>query len=187
MILSENIPARASTFLARCRRDVLHGRFAGNPDAYLEFLIQASQAADPRILEYLRVMDRATGEPRYYGEADHIVPRAVWVTLMPHDLLGPRAPDGYSAVLSNLFWRDPHFNATCDQPLIGHIREESRRVSRHTPQGRQWAEGWIQFFLDTKRDEGMLFAGIPVDPLTLDKRIFAAHVGTNWLVSETSG
>lgn len=152
MILSENIPQRASTFLTRCRRDVLHGRFARNPDHYLEFLIEATRAADPGILEYLRVPDRAAGEPRYHGQGDHIVPQAVWVILMPDDLLGPRAPDGYSAVISNLFWRDPHFNV-----------------------------------LDTKRDEGMLFAGIPVDPLTLDKRVFASHVGTNWLVPETGG
>jgi hypothetical protein len=155
--------------------------------AYLEFLIQASRAADPRILEYLRVTDRATGEPRYYGQADHIVPRAVWTILMPDDLLGPSAPDGYSAVLSNLFWRDQHFNESCDQPVIAHIQAESTRTSRRTPQGRQWADKWIQFFLHTKRDEGMLFAGVAVDPLTLDKRIFAAHVGTNWLVPESGG
>ena len=106
---------------------------------------------------------------------------------MPDDLLGASAPDGYSAVLSNLFWRDPHFNQSCDQPVISHIRAGARRNARHTAQYRQWADRWIQFFLDTKRDEGMLFAGVPVDPLTLDKRIFAAHVGTNWLVPETNG
>jgi hypothetical protein len=64
---------------------------------------------------------------------------------------------------------------------------EAKRIGRHTPDARQWAEKWIQFFLDTKRDEGMLFAGVLLDPLTLDRRVFAAHVGTNWLTPESSG
>jgi hypothetical protein len=185
MILSKNIPKRVSTFLDRCRRDVLHGRFAKNPGAYLDFLVQATQAADPSLIQYLRVVDRDSGGARYHGQADHIVPRAVWVILMPDDLLGSDTPDGYSAVLSNLFWRDPHFNASCDQPVIAHIRAEAAKRSRR--QDPSWADGWIQFFLRTKRDEGMLFAGVPEDPLTLDKRLFEAHVGTNWLVPEVSG
>jgi len=185
MILSENIPRTTAAFLRRCRIDAMKGRYAKPPAAYLEFLIAASRAADPRILEYLRVNDRESGAARYYGQADHIVPQSVWTILMPDDLIGPTTPDGYSALLSNLFWRDPHFNASCDQPIIGHIQAEAKNHSRHAAATRQWAEKWIQFFLDTKRDEGMLFAGVPVDPLTLDKRLLISENSSNWLVPET--
>lgn len=132
MILSKKIPFTAKKYIAACKRDAIAGNCAKNPDDYLEFLIAATKEKNPRLLEYLRVVDRQTGQPRYYGQADHIVPLAVWAKLMPDYLLGPQKTNGYAGVLSNLFWRDPFFNASCDQPAITHVLTESGQIKRNT-------------------------------------------------------
>ena len=81
MIHSRSIPFTAEKFVSACKDDVALGRYAPSGD-YLEFLIKFTRRKDPRLLSFIRVLDRSTGQPRYFAEADHIVPQAVWFLLM---------------------------------------------------------------------------------------------------------
>jgi len=38
-------------------------------------------------MQYIRVPDRKTGEPRFSAQADHIIPREVWGILRSESLI----------------------------------------------------------------------------------------------------
>jgi hypothetical protein len=179
MILSRNIPFRAETFVRRCTDDVMRGRYAPTENGYLEYLIGETERRYPRLLQYIRVLDRATGKPRFYADADHIVPRSVWGILMFGTLDRGRSGASYN-VLSNLFWRDRKWNQEEDLVFIQSIRQEARGVRLASRDGLAWREKWIEIFLRTKRDEGLLFAGDLIDPLALDA-LHAPEEHSNWL------
>jgi hypothetical protein len=181
VILTKSIPIDAQDFVRRCSHDCRVGRYAKDGD-YLEFLIAETGKTHQKLLEFLRVVDRRSGMPRYHAQADHIVPQAVWPILMPSDLCGPNRADGpFMHALSNLFWRGAFENQSHDQEAIRHILSEATPVSRQAPSKRQsWAKKWIEIFLLTKRDEALAFPGDLVNLSTLDK-LPARGAGTNWM------
>ncbi len=186
MILARFIPSDPEAFISRCNTHVLLGRYAKNPAGYLNYLIACTEKVDPRLLEYLRVLARERGRPRYYGEADHIVPKSVWPRLMPTALIGGGKLDAYSGVLANLFWRDPDFNRKDDQPLIDAIKMEAERHRHRDKEWQAWANKWIQCFLVTKREEGVLFAGVPVSPFDIDRKLYLTDSDSAWLPVESN-
>lgn len=179
MILSKNIPFRAATFVERCSNDVMSGRYAPDADGYLAFLEAETARRYPKLLQYIRVLDRESGQRRYAADADHIIPRSVWNTLM----FGFAEPGkcGLAAnVLSNLFWREPPWNRREDHPFIHDILAEAATVRLESRAGLAWRTKWIEIFLRTKRDEGLLFAGDLLDPRALDE-LPAPEQHSNWL------
>ena len=181
MIVTKTIPINAQDFIRRCSHDCRLGRYAKDGN-YLDFLIAETGKSHPRLLEYLRVVDRSVGQPRYHAQADHIVPQAVWSILMPSELCGPDRADGvFMHALANLFWRGPVENQSLDQEAIRHIRSEASVTLRRPPAKRQeWTAKWIEIFLLTKRDEALVFPGDCVDLSVLDK-LPARGSGTNWM------
>jgi hypothetical protein len=181
MIVTKAIPINAQDFIRRCGHDCRLGNYAKDGN-YLEFLIAETRRSHPKLLDFLRVVDRRAGKPRYYAEADHIIPQAVWSTLMPGELCGPDQPDGvFMHALSNLFWRGPVENQSFDQEAIRHIRNEAGTALRQAPAKRQeWSAKWIEIFLLTKRDEALVFPGDLVNLATLDN-LPARGSGTNWM------
>lgn len=181
MILTKTIPVNAQDFVRRCSHDCRVGKYAKDGD-YLEFLIAETRRSHEKLLEFLRVIDRRSGMPRFHAQADHIIPQAVWSILMPRDLCGPGGPDGaFMHALSNLFWRGPVENQSLDHEAIKHIRREATTMLRQAPARRQeWAKKWIEIFLLTKRDEALAFPGDLVNLSSLDK-LPARGVGTNWM------
>jgi hypothetical protein len=179
MILSKNIPMNADTFLKRCTADVLQGRYAPGPDDYLEYLMMETERRYPSLMTYLRVPDRNAGEQRHSADADHIIPRSVWSTLMFGFVTPLNNGNSYN-VLSNLFWRAPDWNRQIDRQSIDIIRTEARSMRLNTAAGQEWRRKWIEIFLRTKHDEGLLFAGEVVDPFQFD-RMESAGKHSNWL------
>jgi hypothetical protein len=181
MILTKYIPISAADLIRRCGTDIRLGRFAADGN-YLDYLIAETEKSHAKLLEYLRVIDRRSGQPRYYAQADHIIPRSVWPLLMPRELRGPGAPDGnWVHSLSNLFWRGPQENRSHDQASIRMIQDEAPEVARRGPmQYREWADRWIEIFLLTKRDEALVFSGDLVNLSVLSK-MPARGGGTNWM------
>jgi hypothetical protein len=152
MIVSENIPFTAKTFLQRCTEDVMNGRIAPTPDSYLSFL-EAETEKRPRyrpLLNYLKVLDRSTGEPRYCADADHIIPIEVWGILM-FGFLEPGQCGRSFNVLTNLFWRDRQWNRGIDQQAIKIISIEAPTKRLNSQEGFAWRQEWIERFLRTKR------------------------------------
>jgi hypothetical protein len=181
MILTKTIPINAQDFIRRCSHDCRTGKYAKDGD-YLEFLIAETGKSHQKLLDFLRVVDRRSGKPRYHAQADHIIPQKVWRLLMPRELCGPDRPDGvFMHVLSNLFWRGPVENQSLDGQAIRLIRSEATAVAREAPARRQaWASRWIEIFLLTKRDEALAFPGDLVNLSALDN-IPARGTGTNWM------
>jgi hypothetical protein len=179
MILSKNIPFRAETFIRRCTDDVLQGRYAPGPDDYLEYLVAETERRYARLMHYIRVLDRDTGKPRFYADADHIIPKSVWGILMFGLLARGRSGASFN-VLSNLFWRERDWNRKDDHFAIQTIFSEVKKVQLTSRAGVAWRVKWIEIFLRTKRDEGLLFAGDLIDPLALDE-MRAAERHSNWL------
>lgn len=179
MILSQNIPVKAETFVRRCTDDVMRGRYAPNPDAYHQYLERETEKRYPKVLAYLRVLDRESGGQRYSADVDHIIPRSVWRILM-FGFIEPGKCGAAAGVLSNLFWRDIRWNRGEDMPLIDHIRGEAQSVRLDSRAGMAWRANKIEFFLRTKREEGLPFAGDVMDPLALDG-LHAARRDSNWL------
>lgn len=83
MIRSRAIPMKAKTFTERCIDDVLQGWFAPTPEGYLDYLIRETEKRNKKLLDYIRVLDQQTGQPRFSAQADHIIPKSVWDILMP--------------------------------------------------------------------------------------------------------
>lgn len=181
MIVTKTIPINAQDFIRRCGHHCRLGKYAKDGN-YLDFLIAETGRSHPKLLELLRVIDRKAGKPRYYAEADHIIPQAVWSTLMPRELCGPDRPDGvFMHALSNLFWRGPIENHSLDHEAIRHIRSEVAAVLRQAPAKRQaWSAKWIEIFLLTKRDEALAFPGDLVNLSAMDN-VPARGSGTNWM------
>ena len=179
MITANKIPLNAATFIRRCTDDVLNGRYAATPDGYLEYLIAVTQRRNPKLLEYIRVLDRRTGKPRYIAEADHIIPRGVWGILMFGIIDRDRCGTSFN-VLSNLFWRDPQQNRTDDHQSIALVRRDAAGVRLSSRAGFEWRQKWIEIFLRTKRDEVLPFHGDIVDPHDFDQ-IPSAGKDSNWL------
>jgi hypothetical protein len=180
MILAKTIPVNAQDFVRRCSHDCRVGKYAKDGN-YLEFLIAETGKSHQKLLDFLRVVDRRSGKPRFHAQADHIIPQAVWSILMPRDLSGPNGPDPFVHALSNLFWRGPTENQSLDQEAIKHIQREATTMSRQAPAKRQeWEKKWIEIFLLTKRDEALVFPGDLVNLSSLDK-IPARGAGTNWM------
>jgi hypothetical protein len=179
MILSKNIPFRAATFVRRCTDDVLRGRYAPAPDAYLSFLIEQTEKRNRKLIEYIRVVDRSTGQPRFSADADHIIPKSVWGILM-FGFIEPGKCGTSFNVLSNLFWRDRQWNQRDDGSAIRVILSEAKSIRLASRAGIAWREKWIEIFLRTKRDEGLLFAGDLVDPFMLDE-LQAPEEHSNWM------
>jgi hypothetical protein len=181
MIHSRSIPMSARTFVKRCTDDVLRGRYATTPDGYLEYLVAETRKRDKRLLDYLRVLDRQSGKPRYSAEADHIIPRSVWPILM-FGLIEPGRSGTSFNVLSNLFWRDPDCNRGYDRFAIDAIKGElaKRPVKLNSSEGVKWREKWIEIFLTTKHDEGVMFPGELMEPHKFDE-FAAADEQSNWL------
>ena len=67
-----------------------------------------------------------------------------------------------------------------DAPAIRAIRSEAQSKRLASRDGIAWREKWIEIFLRTKRDEGLLFAGDLVDPFTLDE-LEAPEKHSNWM------
>jgi hypothetical protein len=180
MIHSRSIPLSARRFIAACKDDVALGRYAPSGD-YLDYLIKVTKQRDSRLLSYIRVLDRHSGQPRYSAEADHIIPQAVWHVLMT-DVVEPGKGARAFDVISNLFWRDPYFNKSNDQQAIDLILSDaaSRSFKSNTRSRVDWREKWIQIFLRTKHDEGVSFPGEIVDPRIFDE-MMAADEQSNWL------
>ncbi len=179
MILSKNIPFNASTFIRRCTEDVLNHRYAPHPDGHLGFLIEQTEKRYPKLMQYIRIPDRKTGEPRFSAQADHIVPKEVWGILV----LGVPDPERCGTsfnVLTNLFWREGSWNMGSDGSAIRAIVAESASIRPASPKGIAWRRRWIEIFLRTKRDEGLLFAGDLMDPRALD-RLHAPESDSNWM------
>jgi hypothetical protein len=181
MMIAKTIPINAQDFVRRCSHDCRLGRYAKDGN-YLEFLIAETGKSHPKLLEYLRVVDRRVGQPRYYAQADHIIPQAVWSILMPSELRGPDRLDGvFMHALSNLFWRGPIENQSLDQEAIRHICSEASTAARKPPAKRQeWTAKWIEIFLLTKRDEALVFPGDHVN-LSVLENVPARGSGTNWM------
>jgi hypothetical protein len=180
MIRSRSIPLTAPRFITACKDDVALNRYAPAGD-YLEYLIKVTKSRDSRLLSFIRVHDRRTGKPRYFAEADHIVPRAVWNLLMT-DVVEPGNGARACDVISNLFWRDPHFNKSNDQQTIDLVRSEAaaRSFKPNSTAGIDWRRKWIEILLRTKHDEGVMFPGEVLDPRVFD-RMVAADEQSNWL------
>jgi hypothetical protein len=181
MIHSRSIPMKATTFVRRCTDDVLQGRYAKTPDGYLEYLVDETRKRDKALLAYLCVLDRQSGKPRYSAEADHIVPRSVWTILM-FGLVEPGSNGSSFNVLSNLFWRDPDCNRRYDHFAIEAIKGElaKRSLKLNSSEGVTWREKWIEIFLTTKHDEGVMFPGELMEPHKFDE-FAAADEQSNWL------
>jgi hypothetical protein len=178
MICSRSIPLTAQKFIAACKDDVALGRYAPGGD-YLEYLIKVTKRCDSRLLSFFSVLDRSTGQPRYFAEADHIIPQTVWSVLLPEIVEpcnGARACD----VISNLFWRDPYFNKSNDQQAIDLIRSDASSSNASSRAGGDWRRNWIEILLRTKHDEGVLFPGEVLDPRMFDQ-MQAADEQSNWL------
>jgi hypothetical protein len=124
MILSRNIAFNADTFVRRCHDDVMRGRYAPNPRAYQQYLEAETQKRYPNVLDYLRVLDRESGAPRYSADADHIILQSVWSILM-FGFIEPGTCGAAVGVLSTLFWRDIKRNRGADKSLITHIQDEA--------------------------------------------------------------
>jgi hypothetical protein len=172
---------KAATFVKKCTDDVLRGHYAATANAYLEYLIEETRKRDPELLAYIRVLDRESGKPRYSAEADHIIPRSVWGILM-FGLAEPGSSGTSFNVLSNLFWRDPNCNRGYDQFAIEAIKGElvKKSIQLNSLEGVKWREKWIEVFLTTKHDEGLMFPGELMEPHKFD--VFAAADGqSNWL------
>lgn len=178
MIRSRSIPLTAEKFIAACKDDVALGRYAPGGD-YLNYLIKITKRRDPRLLSFIRVLDRDTGKPRYFAEADHIIPQAVWSLLLP-EIVEPRKGARACDVISNLFWRDPYFNKSNDQRAIELIRSEALSSQANSRAERDWRRKWIEILLTTKHDEGVLFPGEVLDPRLFDQML-AADEQSNWL------
>ena len=180
MIHSRSIPLTAPRFIGACKDDVALGRYALAGE-YLEFLIKVTEQKDARLLSFIRVLDRKTGQPRYSAEADHIIPRAVWFLLMA-DIVEPGKGARACDVITNLFWRDPYFNKSVDQQAIELIRSEAASPSfnPNSKSGLEWRRRWIEIFLRTKHDEGVMFPGEVLDPRLFD-RMIATDEQSNWL------
>ena len=58
MILSQDIPLDAKTFIQHCTSDVLERRYAASSDGYLEYLIAETEKRNKPLLEYVRVVDK---------------------------------------------------------------------------------------------------------------------------------
>lgn len=179
MILSKNIPWRAETFVRRCTDDVMSGRFAPDPDGYLVYLEAETQKRYPKVLSYLRVLDRESGKARYLADADHIIPRAVWSILL-FGFIEPGKCGTSPNVLSNLFWRDLKWNRGHDRALIDHVRAEAASVRLTSAAGLRWRADKIELFLRTKREEGLPFVGDLIDPAALDE-LPAPDRHSSWL------
>lgn len=179
MILSKNIPAKPATFVNRCTDDVLTGRYAPTPDGYLEYLITETERRHKKLMQYIMVLDRATGQARFSADADHIIPRSVWDVLMFGFAEYGKCGVSFN-VLSNLFWRDRQWNQKEDHSLIRNILSEAKSVQLGSKDGLAWRAKWIEIFLNTKRDEGLLFAGELVNPFAFDE-MESANEHSNWL------
>lgn len=179
MILSQDIPLSAKTFIQHCTSDVLERRYATSPDGYLEYLILETEKRNKQLLEYVRVIDRESGQPRFSADADHIIPKSVWGTLMFGFLEPGRCGTSFN-VLSNLFWRDRQWNRKEDDAAIHMIKNQARSVRLGSPEGIKWRKKWIGIFLRTKHDEGVLCTAEPIDPFQLDQ-LTATGGHSNWL------
>jgi hypothetical protein len=179
MITAKKIPLQAPAFIRSCTNDVMRGRFAASEDGYLDFLVAETEKRDKRLLNYLRVWDRAAGQARFSADADHIVPRSVWGILMFGFLDRGRAGTSFN-VLSNLFWRDRMWNQANDQLAISIIKSEATTVELHSRAGLEWRRKWIEIFLRTKHDEGFQLDADFVDPIALDD-LTGPDGGSNWL------
>lgn len=179
MILSKNIPKRADVFIRRCTADVAADRCARDGE-YLAYLESETARRYPRLMPFIRVVGRASGKPRYYAQADHIIPRSVWNVLMFGELR-TREPSSAVNVLSNLFWRGEHENRAFDQRQILLLRNEARGVRLATTDGLAWRRRWIEIFLNLKREEGLPFPGDFVDPTELDALQAPSPDHSSWL------
>jgi hypothetical protein len=179
VILSSNIPLNASTFIARCTQDMMTGRFAQTPDGYRDYLIVETRRRNRGLLRYLHIPDSANITPQYSADADHIIPQSVWPILM-FGFPNPGAPGTAVNALSNLFWRDISWNRGLDQPLIEHVTNEAGGIQLASAAGIVWRERWIEIFLRTKHDEGLLFPGELLDPFSFDDML-GTERESNWL------
>ena len=187
MIHGTDIPLNPDTFVKRCLADARIDRRANPADKYLDFLANETQKRYPMLLRFVKVLDRETGTPRFNADADHIIPKSVWNLLMPDELRGlpgEKFP-AYSGVLSNLFWRDIHFNRKDDNFAIRLVKQSSAsRMSKS--QFQEWKKKWIAIFIATKHDEGVLCTADKTDPHRLDELISPSE-GTNWMAYGTKG
>jgi len=181
MILAKRIPIHAQDFIRRCGTDCRLGRYASDGD-YRRLLEECTAKSHRGLLEYLTRHGATKGEPKYWGQVDHIIPQAVWTLLMPPELRGPDRPDGsFMHALSNLFWRGTNENQSLDLQLITLTKIEGGDYSRRQPKERQeWAANRIEIFLRTKHDEALVFPGDHVDPSRFDS-MEARGTGTNWM------
>ena len=179
MIRGENIPLTSEEFVKHCTDDVLNGRYAKSPDAYLKFLEEETEKRDKLYMDYLRIVDRQSGHRRFSADADHIIPQSVWGILM-FGFLEPGKCGTSFNVLSNLFWRDPEFNRKEDALAIRLVKSEAPSVRLSSRKGFAWRKKWIEIFIGTKRPEGKAFPGYSVDPAILD-RLPAADEQSNFM------
>src|SRR5262245_40468810 len=99
MIISKNIPLNLQTFFDNVRRDYIHGLYSSNYRALLE---RETRARYPGLIEGLSETRPGQRRTRVIADADHIVPRALWATLMPVAWNLPGSPPPSPDVLSNL-------------------------------------------------------------------------------------
>jgi hypothetical protein len=182
VILSRNIPLTTPTFIRRCTDDLLNSRYAPTRNGHRDYLIAETRRRNPKLLSYLRIPDSENKTVQYAADVDHIIPQAVWDILM-FAFLPPSNPNASSFnVLSNLFWRDISWNRGLDAQCIHQIETEARTIQLNSRAGHEWRTRWIEIFLTTKHDEGLLFPGEILDPFSFDDML--SPDGSNWLNQE---
>jgi hypothetical protein len=167
MIVSRNIPLTLHTFFRNVQIDYDRGMYSGD---YRGFLERETRKRYPGLVEGLSEAVGSRKGTRVIADADHIVPRSLWATLIPlaWNLAGP--PPASPDVLSNLFWRTVTYNRgsekrgeALDQPDIRRIQFESK-----TKASAEWARFHILAFLRHKHDEGVN-VDMPVEPHRIDQ------------------
>lgn len=179
MILSRNIPLRVHTFLNRIHADYQAGLHSSD---YRGLLIRETRARYPGLVEGLADMGRGRtrrGEVRVIADADHIIPRSVWNTLIPLVWNLPFPAPTTPHILSNLFWRTvtcnrgaPSRGEALDLPYIMRIRDEQALLA--SP---QWARNHMLMFLRTKHDEGVNI-DTPIHPNRVDQMMSGGDIAT---------
>jgi hypothetical protein len=185
MIVADRIPLQAEEFIRRCATDCRLGRYAHNGD-YKAYLERETARVDSQLLDYLRRHDAKPGEPTYWAEADHIIPRSVWPLIMPRELRGEENREAhFMHTRSNLWWRGPHENHALDQRFINVIKQEAIVYARRPPNIRhEWEASRIEMFLRTKHDEALVFPGDLIEPYRF-KALEAYNVRSNWMFGDT--
>jgi len=179
MILSRRIPLQPQRFLNRLYQDRQAGLCAND---YRALLIRETKRQYPGLIEGLSRPGRTRqGLERVIADADHIVPKSLWDTVMPLVWnLGGELPNVNS--LSNLFWRTVSNNRgserrgdAFDQSYITEFKRQAKQYPAHTPEAVHWALSVVEFFLRTKHDEGVNI-DLPMQPNRIDELREAADV-----------